>query len=233
MKTSSNLAGSLRTLFAALRVLVAVSAVILLLGLGAGWCIQAFDGPVRDGRFTVSIDDIHLRDTQALGLDFKTSGGTTGRVGMNSLQGNLRLDLFSNDRAMSEAALLGGMPQLAILFGVGWFLLGLLRDLCANFARGEVLSDNNLRLTRRIGWTFVISAFVNIAAKVWANWVIGGYLKSHVLLASAGGARPMEISLSGGTFSLMDDLITGLLILVLSEAFRQGLALKAENDLTV
>ncbi len=217
-----------------MRVLVAVFGGILLLGLGAGLCIQAFDAPVGDGRFTVSIDDIYLRaDTQALGLDFKTSESTTGRVRLDSLQGNLSLDLFSNDRAMAAAAWLGFIPRITILFGLGWYLLGLLRDLCANFASGEVLSENNLKLIRRIGWTFVIVTFINIATKFWSNWVIGGYLKSHVLLTSGAGTRPMEIALSGGTFSALDDLITGLLVLVLCEAFRQGLALKAENDLTV
>jgi Protein of unknown function (DUF2975) len=36
-----------------------------------------------------------------------------------------------------------------------------------------------------------------------------------------------------GLFSAQSGLVTGLLVLVISEAFRQGLALKTENDLTV
>jgi hypothetical protein len=70
--------------------------------------------------------------------------------------------------------------------------------------------------------------------------VMGSYLSQHAVLTGIktsfqfpGGVGAVYFNLPENLFSYMDTLITGCLVLVASEAFRQGLVLKTESDLTV
>ena len=62
----------------------------------------------------------------------------------------------------------------------------------------------------------------------------------HVALTGLGEALrlpaqagALHFTLPPGSFSYAGGFVTGCLVLVISEAFRQGLVLKTESDLTV
>jgi hypothetical protein len=67
-----------------------------------------------------------------------------------------------------------------------------------------------------------------------------GYLSRHVTLSGIktalqfpGGLGALHYNLTGGHFPTEGGFVTGLVVLLVAEAFRQGLALKTENDLTI
>jgi hypothetical protein len=101
--------------------------------------------------------------------------------------------------------------------------------------RGDSFTKNTLRLVQVVGLALVAFSFVSAAGEGWFYFALTDYLTHHASATLAGSPVP----LSGQTFALDSDgvfnslFLTGLLVLALSEVFRQGLVLKNENDLTV
>jgi hypothetical protein len=131
-----------------------------------------------------------------------------------------------------------GLP-LALLFIVFYAaLFDLLRRLFRNVVRGDSFTRGNVRLVQVIGLALVVFSFVAAGAESWFQYALSSFLSSHAT-ASVGGA-PLSLPStafvfdSDGSFAFGDShFFTGLLVLALSEVFRQGFVLKAENDLTV
>ena len=120
---------------------------------------------------------------------------------------------------------------MVVVIAFGWILLGSLRNVCANIEQGEIFSEKNLSLVRNIGVTLLVLGLVSIGLELWATHVMDGYLRDHVVLSGATGA--LHFNLLPGFLSTPAALVTGCLVLVISEAFRQGLSLKTESELTV
>jgi hypothetical protein len=142
----------------------------------------------------------------------------------------LELNVNSSDPQLAAAARWVLLPRALLTFALSWLLFGLLRKTCARVEHGEIFSEANLRSIRNLGLLLVSWSLADGALELWSNHWIGAYLVGHAAITGLDATMTTE---SRSIFDLFDTLVTGLLVLLLAEAFRQGLALKKENDLTV
>ena len=240
MKIFPNLPGNLRILFGFSRGLTALLAAFWLFQLTMGaWFQTRF---MADQNLMVTLGEVSLQAAPgALALTTRTA--KPGEVVLHGLRGqlNLNLNLLSGEANLVSAARWSLLPAMAAGLAFSWLVFGALRQVCANIERGEVFSDKNLRLVRSIGVLLIAYGFVGGATGFWASHVMGGYLSEHVALTGLGEAIRFPTNGAAFNFTLPSSfsyaggggLVTGCLVLVVSEAFRQGLVLKTESDLTV
>ncbi len=132
-----------------------------------------------------------------------------------------------------------GLPValLSLVFFVAVF--DLLRRLFRNVVRGESFTPHTVRLVQGLGLTLIVFSIVLAFAEGWFHYALYTYLAQHATVWISG--TPIHLPYTGSyTFQSGDGspfgsplFFSGLLVLALSEVFRQGLALKNENDLTV
>lgn len=236
MKIFPNLAGGLRFYFGLARALIMLFAALWFLVLTFGPLIQKLF--VDEPKLMISVGEVSLQaDPGAVRLD--ADSAKPGSLALLNLRGSLEMDLLSKDAALVSALRWTVFPMLAVLVPFAWVLFGSLRKLCTNIDQGEVFSENNLRLVRNIGLILIgysLSAFV---VQVLVSHGMDGYLRQHVALTgikpaltNPGGTGAVHFS-PAGQFPGEVGLVAGCMILLLSEAFRQGLKLKTESDLTV
>ncbi len=236
MKIFSNLPGNLRALFGFLRIMTVIMAVFWLLALAINPWIQTRFG---HSKLMATVGEISLPAApSSLGLSSDTA--TPGSLALPSLRGTLQVDLCSQDVALVSALRQAIIPSMAVLIIFSYVLFTALRNLCANLERGDVFNDENLRLVRRIGVTLIAYSLLGAGLEIWASYALGGYFSQHVVLTGlkaslpfAHGAGAMQFIMPSGLLTNPGGLVTGCLVLVVAEAFRQGLNLKTENDLTV
>lgn len=144
-----------------------------------------------------------------------------------------------------------GLPVFILNAAFYTVLFDLLRRLFRNVSRGQSFTQPNLRLVQGIGVSLLVFSIVAAVAESWFHHALFSYLSQHAWLTVSGTTIHLppqpdftvgghahftakaEFS-SGGGFPFGTPIFfTGLLVLALSEVFRQGLALKSENDLTV
>jgi len=130
-----------------------------------------------------------------------------------------------------------GLP-VALLHVLFFMLLfDLLRRLFRNVGRGESFTRPTFRLVQIIGFSLLGFSLVSALSDGWFVHVLLDYLTRHTVLSVSG--MPVHLpeveefrfgdnSHAGGSY-----FFTGLLVLALSEVFRQGLALKNDSDLTI
>ena len=118
-------------------------------------------------------------------------------------------------------------------------LFDLLRRLFDNVGRGQSFTLQSVRLVQIVGLALIAFAFVSTIAENWFAYSIYSYLLQHSEITVSGtplrlpeiSAYPVEpghwLPLERETFWC------GLLVLALAEVFRQGLALRQENELTI
>jgi hypothetical protein len=132
-----------------------------------------------------------------------------------------------------------GLPLilLRVVFCIGVFEL--LRRLFRNVGRGESFTRQTLRLVQILGVWLLVYALASALAESWFVHAIASYLIQNSQVTISGSpvhlphSHDMRISV-GHDFPFGTPIFfSGLLVLALSEVFRQGLALKRENDLTV
>lgn len=133
-----------------------------------------------------------------------------------------------------------GLPVLilnAVFFAV---LFDLLRRLFRNVGRGESFTRQSVRLVQIIGVSLIIFSLVSAFAESWFVHAMYAYLAQHAVLVISGTplhlppSHGMTIHIGSHGFPFGTPVFfSGLLVLALSEVFRQGLVLKRENDLTV
>ncbi len=132
-----------------------------------------------------------------------------------------------------------GLPLIilnAVVFAV---LFDLMRRLFRNVGRGESFTQATVRLVQIIGVSLLVFSLVSAVAESWFHYALFTYLSQHAMISISGttislpALQGFTVS-SGGPFPFGNPVFfTGLLVLALSEVFRQGLVLKRENDLTV
>lgn len=152
------------------------------------------------------------------------------------MRGNVHVQV-NDANGLFEVIKNHGLP-LALMFTLFYAaLFDLLRRVFRNVVRGDSFTRNTLRLVQIVGLALVVFSFVSAAAEGWFYFALTDYLTHHSSATLAGSPVPI----SGKTFDFNDHgdgifnslFLTGLLVLALSEVFRQGLVLKNENDLTV
>lgn len=228
MKISYNLPGNLRLLFGTLRGLTALA--------GGLWCLSVVltlgFNSTRGPQFVLG--EVAFQ-TDPKALQFKSASMKPDTLVLQSLHGTLKGRL-GEATAFRTAFLKAAVPYVAVWVVTGYLLFAALRNLCANLEVGEVFNEENLRLIRRIGLTLVISSLLNAALKLWGAAIMGAFLKEEVTVAgglSFSGLGLPQYEMPDVIMSVPSGLIVGCLVLALTAAFRQGLKLKAENDLTV
>jgi hypothetical protein len=233
MKFFRNLPGNLRALFGFLRVLTVLMAAFWFMMLTFNhWIQRRF---VDEPKLIVSIGTVSVKtspDPAALHFDHAKPGSL---VMTGDVRRGLQADLLSDDPALVSAVRWTILPSMAASLAFAWLLFGSLRTVCGNIERGEVFSPNNFRLVRGIGWFLVGYSVVAGGLDFWAAHTMGAYLNQHVTLTgflSPAKSGPIHFGLTN-PFPIFSGLIAGCLVLMVSEAFRQGFALKQENELTV
>jgi hypothetical protein len=118
-------------------------------------------------------------------------------------------------------------------------LFELLRRLFRNVGRGDSFSAQTVRLVQGVGGLLIVFSFLSSFAEGLFTHALFGYFAQHALITVSGSqihipAMHYEMLPRGGGFPFGSPLFfSGLLVLALSEVFRQGLALKNESDLTI
>lgn len=238
MKLLTKLPGRLRQLFGFLRIMTLVLAVFWAVALVLNFWIRDRTG--HGAGLLSTVGEIALPAAPgAVGLGSNTAA--PGALHLLALHGSLQVDLASNDRALVSAVLWSLVPSMLAMIAYAYLLFTALRDVCANLARGDVFNEENLRLVRRIGLLLIAYGVLGALLESWASVVLSGYFGPHVTLTGlgsalsfpGGGASLDFFRFAPGLMSSFGRLLVGVLVLVVAEAFRQGLLLKAENDLTV
>lgn len=239
MKIFPKLPGILRFYFGLARFLSMMLAAFWLLTLAlTPWIQHRF---IDEPKLMVTVGEVMLRvDPAAVRLD--STSAKPGSLGLSSLKGTLQMDLISRDADLVSTLRWTIYPSIAVLIAFAWVFFGSLHNMCANIEQGEVFSDKNLRLVRGIGIALIansLASLASLAVGLWATHVMNGYLSQHVVMT--GLSASLNIPSGAGTLGFLmpfgmqaeGSLVAGGLVLVVAEAFRQGLKLKTENDLTV
>lgn len=237
MKIFTNLPGNLRALFGFLRIVAVLMAAFWLLLLTFNTWIQ--------NRFTDNPNIVVTVGEMALpvgpeAIHLKSDSASAGIMTIHSLRGTLQVNLASKDPALVTAICWTIIPAVAVFSVFGYLLFTALRNLCAKIEAGEVFSDANLRLVRNIGWIIIGYSVATFVVQLTGSLAMGSYFSQHVTMSGIEGtvSFPRGVSVgkwnfSGAPFPGNLGLVTGCLVLMLTEAFRQGLKLKQETDLTV
>ena len=237
MKPFTNLPHTLRVIFGVLRLVTLLFALLWVLGLTFSTTIRQHfsDEP----RLMVTAGELSLK-IPAAGVELPSNGAKSGSLALVDLRGMLQVDLLNNDAALTRAVKSAIIPAMLISVAFAWLLFTALRNVCANIERGDLFSETNLRLVQRVGVVLIAYSLAGILVQLWASHVMGSYLDAHVVLGtpSAGSPfpatlTPLRFSVAGAQFPAAVGFVTGGVVLMISEAFRQGLALKTESDLTV
>ena len=139
-----------------------------------------------------------------------------------------------------------GLIETMKHYGLPWWLLHflfltalfeLLRRLFRNVGRGESFSQGTVRLVQTIAGLLIVSSFVLAFAQALLGQAVISYLAQHAIFTISGTTIHLPASRIGmfPRRHVFDTAMFcyGLLVLALSEVFRQGLALKKEHELTI
>ncbi len=175
--------------------------------------------------------------TATFSLQPPPSGGASVLT-VQAFNGNATMTV--NGPAGLIALLIGhGLPLIltyVLFLGV---LFDLLRRLFRNVGRGESFTPQSVRLVQIVGGALIAFAIVASVIKAWYTHMVVAYLLQHTDIAISG--TPVRLphldpqSMQFGHWLPLGDSVfwSGLLVLALAEVFRQGLALKRDNELTV
>ena len=223
MKPTSNLITNVRRLFAlgrGITVLGAVTIPILIF-------IQRPD-------ITHDLGEVSFKSLARVAKN--TADGTNRNVEIENLRGNLSLQLVTPaERTLHRTvwSVTSGVGLILAFFGCHWIC-----RLCRNVENGEVFSDGNLKLVRRFGWLLIAEAVALFAVQLWSAHYVASYINANLSFRGLQVASPNSADFLSSMAPTSADLaisqiIYGLLVLCLTEVFRQGVKLKQEADLTV
>ncbi|MGQ0430284.1 MAG: DUF2975 domain-containing protein [Gammaproteobacteria bacterium] len=158
----------------------------------------------------------------------------------------LRMSAFSGNMAMTvqepaaavEVFKAYGLPVLLIYALFLAALFELLRRLFRNVSRGESFSAQSVRLVQIVGVSLIVYALVSSIGESWFAYAMYGHLAEHTEILISGTPVKLPPAQRPPLFGfdapiLSSGFLAGLLVLALSEVFRQGLALQRDNELTV
>jgi hypothetical protein len=130
-----------------------------------------------------------------------------------------------------------GLPLLLIYAVFFTALFELLRRLFRNVGRGESFTPQSVRLVQIVGGSLIVFSLISAVGESWFAHAMYSYLADHTQVAISGtpvrlppGDNPPVL---GRVPFRSSAFYSGLLVLALAEVFRQGLALRRENELTV
>ena len=158
-----------------------------------------------------------------------------------ALRGGLAISI-QNAGGLIEILKHYGLPLLLLQIVFFIVVFELLRRLFRNVGRGESFTQPTLRLVQILGVSLIAYSLVSAIAEAWFIHAMYSYLVQNAQITISGSPlvlpqphdmRNVRISV-GNEFPFGTPIFfSGLLVMALSEVFRQGLMLKRENDLTV
>ncbi|MGD0190014.1 MAG: DUF2975 domain-containing protein [Rhizomicrobium sp.] len=157
---------------------------------------------------------------------------------VTALRGNV---VLSAQRAGGLLDLLKhyGLPLLFLNMLFFLALFDLMRRLFRNVGRGDSFTPQSVRLVQLLGGSLIVFSIVSAFAEYWFSQAAFTYFAQHTVIMVSGTSLHLPVPRDRfiphvGGFPFGSPLFfSGLLVLALSEVFRQGLALKSEHDLTV
>jgi hypothetical protein len=163
--------------------------------------------------------------------------GSDSDFTVTALRGNVTLSV-EKAGGLVEVLKHWGLPMILmnmIFFAV---LFDLLRRLFRNVGRGDSFTPQSVRLVQILGGWLILFSFVSAFVEHWFSEAAFAYFAQHTTVTISGTALHLPLPHNGfmphvGFPFGSPIFFSGLLVLALSEVFRQGLALKSENDLTV
>jgi hypothetical protein len=111
----------------------------------------------------------------------------------------------------------------AILSGLAFFEM--LRRLLSSAEKGDLFTDANVRMLRRIGFLMIALDL----AKFGAEAILMGRMNEFVAPFFSGGTWMLSNTVSGK----LTGVISGVFVLLLAEVFREGLKFRKDSDLTI
>ena len=157
---------------------------------------------------------------------------------VTAFQGNVAVSVENADGLVEVfkhyglPAILANMVFLAALFE-------LLRRLFRNVGRGESFSRDTIRLVQAVAGLLIAFSFIASFGEGLFAYQLFGYLAQHATITTLDMPAHFpvphyEMLPRKGGFPFGSPLFfSGLLVFALSEVFRQGLALRNENELTI
>ncbi len=234
MKRFTNLPANLRALFGFLRVITIAGGFFAVLSVIFDFTILPRLG--ADSSVGMTMGEVALR-ADPVASELHTPGAKPGALMLKSVRATLVAKPGSQDAALRAVLLQSVVPYLLVMIVTAYVLCTALRKLCGNWETGDMFNEENLKLVRRIGLTLIVSSLIKAVLAIWNAAVVGVFLSTQVTIG--GGLKPLEFAgrtafdPPAGVLSIPAGLVIGCLVLMLAAAFRQGLTLKAENDLTV
>lgn len=162
--------------------------------------------------------------------------GTDSNFTASIFRGTIEL-FVTQAGGLVEVAKHHGLPVLlinAVFFAI---LFELLRRLFRNVGLGHSFTRQTVQLVQLVGGALIVFSLVSAFAEAWFAQAVYGYLADHATLTVSGTSLHIPHLSRFAMFPRprlnSPVFFAGLLVLALSEVFRQGLALQAEHDLTV
>jgi len=162
-------------------------------------------------------------------------------ITIKNLQGTVSVKSSADDGGVFAFTRAATLPMLIAYPAFLMVLFDLLRRLFRSVALGESFTDRSVHLVHKIGVTIIVFTLLSAGARTWHNHAVANYLGGHATVQGIKMAftppQASDVIIVNSThldFQFgWEGILTGLLVLALGEVFRQGLALKKENDLTV
>lgn len=163
---------------------------------------------------------------------------------LTAFRGNLTLFVHEAG-GLFETAKHYGLPVLLVLMVFYTALFELLRRLFRNVGRGNSFTQGTVRLVQILGGGLIAFSFILSAIESLFRMAVLTYFSQHAVITVSGAQVQMHQAMfshhhglpflpSGDGFPFASPMFfSGLLVLALSEVFRQGLALKKEHELTI
>lgn len=156
---------------------------------------------------------------------------------MRAFSGNVAMNVREPAAAV-EVFKAYGLPVLLVYALFLAALFELLRRLFRNVGHGESFTAQSVRLVQIVGVSLIVYALVSAVVENWFAYAMYGHLAEHTEILISGtpvqlppAQRPPLFGFDAPVLS--SGFLAGLLVLALSEVFRQGLALQRDNELTV
>jgi len=233
MRTRSKLPRFFHHLFAVLEVLPLIAGVIVC-GL-----VVALPRISHNAELEVGLGDIGLAPESGA-LTAQAGDSKAETISIKNLRGTISVRNPDGGNGILDLTRWSILPLCLVYAGFITVLFDFLRRLFRNVERGESFTERSVHLVHKIGMTIIVFTFLSAAAATWHDHAVSNYLNQHATVQGLKMAFtvPHDNSFIFGSrqiefhFSWMG-ILTGLLVLSLGEVFRQGLALKEENELTI